>query len=111
MHFVDIKEIQIEKPDTVVKSNNIRGNFITEISFKVAPNPTLGEVKLMMTGINGNVSLKLFSQTGCLLFSQSVRIESNSYEQQLDLSSLAAGSYLLIAEGAGMRKVFKIVKI
>jgi hypothetical protein len=40
-----------------------------------------------------------------------VRIESNSYEQQLDLSSLAAGSYLLIAEGAGMRKVFKIIKI
>jgi hypothetical protein len=106
-----IEEIQTEKPDTVDKSKNVRGNFVTEISFKVAPNPTLGEIKLMMTGINGNVSLKLFSQTGCLLFSQSVRIESNSYEQQLDLSSLAACTYLLIAEGAGMRKVFKIVKI
>jgi len=93
-----IEEIQIEKPDTVDKSKNERGDFITEISFKVAPNPTLGEVKLMMTGINGNVSLKLFSQTGCLLFSQSVRIESNSYEQQLDLSSLAAGTYLLIVK-------------
>lgn len=106
-----IEEIQTEKPDTVDKSKNGRGNFIKEISFEVAPNPTLGEVKLMMTGINGNVSIKLFSQTGCLLFSQSVRIESNNYEQQLDLSSLAAGTYLLIAEGAGMRKVFKIIKI
>ena len=76
----------------------------------VFPNPTQGPFTLKVPGINGDVSMRIFSSTGCLLFAQNVRIDSVDYEQQFNLSAVASGTYLFVVEGAGLKKVFRIVK-
>ena len=76
----------------------------------VFPNPTQGPFTLKVSGINGDVSMRIFSSAGCLLFAQNVRIDSVDYEQQFNLSAVASGTYLFVVEGAGLKKVFRIVK-
>ncbi|MFM2285731.1 MAG: hypothetical protein RLZZ543_1228 [Bacteroidota bacterium] len=86
-----------------------RGNHLSP-ECVVFPNPTEGPFTCKFTGINGDISMRIFSSTGCLLYAQDVRIDSSIYEQQFNLSNVASGTYLLLVEGAGLKKVFRIVK-
>lgn len=84
------------------------GQLIPECS--VFPNPTEGPFQFRVKAFSGNISLRIYSSTGCLLYAQDVRLDGGEYEQQFDLSSVAAGTYLMVVQGAGMKKVFRMIR-
>lgn len=73
--------------------------------FKAFPNPTING-RLVVSNLQGNNLVELYSVLGELLFKQS----SDRDECTLDLSQRAAGTYFLkVTDGAGRAKTVKIV--
>jgi hypothetical protein len=61
-------------------------------SLEAYPNPTSGTLTLVSHDASGLKQVSVFDQSGKMLFSEQ-RVMVNGVAQQLDLSSLAAGSY------------------
>ncbi len=79
-----------------------------QVEAKVYPNPTTDGVQLQFSGItSGKAVIKMYSAMGTLVSTQQVMIGS---DEKIDLSTLAAGTYLLRISGDGFTTMVRVVK-
>jgi hypothetical protein len=95
--------------DTIDKPSRSRGDIIPGCT--VFPNPSSGSTTISIAGFTGQISLKIYASSGCLLYSQSLIIDTYDFSQNVDLSSLAAGTYYFVLDGKEFRRAFRIIKI
>ncbi len=76
-------------------------------SINVYPNPSHGMLSIASTGFSGNVVLELYDATALLLLTNQFDASNNSV-QNLDLSNLSSGLYVLKLRGEQLNKVLKI---
>lgn len=95
--------------DTNVKPDRSKGDVIP--SCTLFPNPSHGPTSISVSGYTGNLVLKIYSSSGCLLYSQNMLVEGYDFKQELDISSVTAGVYYFILEGFGFNKAFRVIKI
>jgi hypothetical protein len=90
---------------TSVKSEN-------NADFSVAPNPSTDRVVIASKArANGNVITRISSLLGEMLQSMETRvIAGNEYRQELDISGLASGVYMVEVQDGASRSVRKLVK-
>lgn len=86
---------------TVLQSTTVQ--TFSEIGVSIYPNPFVDELKI--EGL-GNYLVRVFTNTGQLVYSEENRIRSNS----LSLSHLAPGIYILEMIGEGKTAIGKVVK-
>ena len=74
------------------------------------PNPTQDDVNVHVDGQDTKVTVSVFSEKGSLLYREEQEIKDNSRLTQIDLSKQITGTYIVVMEGATVRKTFKIVR-
>ncbi len=80
-----------------------------ELNVEVAPNPFFGEISLKLNQeIESEVSIKLFSNTGMVVFSNSMFLSENT-KLKID-EALPVGFYTLLIQSAEGSKVVKLIK-
>jgi len=83
-------------------------NIVLEDSFiTLYPNPVTSFFKIKTTSFN-NYSISLFNSNGQQLFTK--KITAASLENQIDISALAQGIYMVSISNDHQHKKFKIIK-
>jgi len=83
---------------------------IASMNFEAYPNPTAGMIALVNRGESGNKQIRVFDQTGKLQFAEQ-RLIITGASEQLNLSSLAAGTYhVQIVGDSGVSNITVIVQ-
>ncbi|MDX5397528.1 MAG: PKD domain-containing protein [Hymenobacteraceae bacterium] len=79
-------------------------------SLVVYPNPTNGQAELELKGYSGNVMLELYTVAGQQVQVMQVQVTQPEQKQQLDLSKLPVGVYILRTTAGEQVQHLKIVK-
>ncbi len=87
------------------------GEPVTGMEVALYPNPTKGEIKVMVTGIKGITQFEIYSVTGQLVLSHRVEIEKQEQIMIFDLTRLSAATYILRVTHKNYQKALKIVKV
>ena len=82
--------------------------FVSEET-KVYPNPTSGPLQLYVGGSDRNVSLKVTSLQGSVVYSADLSVEASRISS-IDLSQLSSGVYIVSLNSATINKSHKIFK-
>ncbi|HPM93850.1 MAG TPA: T9SS type A sorting domain-containing protein, partial [Bacteroidales bacterium] len=78
-------------------------------SFTLFPNPGNGIFTLRSSGITGIIQLDILNSQGQMVLSESIVNHSNTYEETLDLTSLAKGIYIVRLAGSTGLQVKKLI--
>lgn len=81
------------------------------VSVNVYPNPARDYINIDLNDFSAWVDLMLVTETGAIVYSQSVTQVSGSETLQLNLSSFSSGTYYLIVTSAGFRQSYPVVKV
>jgi len=95
--------------DTISQPSRNKADIIPGCT--IFPNPSQGQTSITITGFTGNLSLKIYSSTGCFLYSQNLIVEAYDFKQDVDLSSVSAGVYYFVLEGFEFKKAFRVIKV
>jgi PKD repeat protein len=103
--------------DTLVRTSYITvdattgaGTLSQEMTCKIVPNPSNGNFKVIIGGIeNQVVNLTLYSLTGVPVYRLNALMIDDSAEVNLSLSSLPQGLYFLSIEGDEGRIIRKVL--
>ena len=94
------------QPNLLATSLN---NVETDYSVLVFPNPSIDFIQLQFQNLKQVVRVELMSSEGKLLQSREVNTTS---ELQLDMSTYAAGTYLLsVLDGQSKVKTYQVIKL
>lgn len=85
---------------------------LLKASLDVFPNPTTSLIQLNVTAVNtlNDVQIKLIDKSGRIIALQSTTIGTNEWQQQFDVSSLAAGPYYIQIDSEGKTTSTQFVK-
>ncbi|MCG6186811.1 M6 family metalloprotease domain-containing protein [Maribellus maritimus] len=64
-----------------------------EILFKLFPNPTAGEVNLLLEDVSGSFDVRIFSETGFMVYTESFTSTADKFIQPLIVNFLTNGIY------------------
>jgi hypothetical protein len=99
-------------PNTLTALNYIQQNLNSKSflknDFMIYPNPTKNKFNILRENSNP-FQLKIFDITGKLIFSKSI-INNSSYENEIDISDLSLGIYLMKIEFDNQIITKKIIK-
>jgi hypothetical protein len=95
--------------DTTRNGSSLANNEFTNAT--LFPNPTNDFTQLKVNSTDSHLSFSLFSSNGCLLLKEIKQSQSKQFDIQLNVSSLASGTYLLVCESGSFRKVFRLIRI
>ncbi len=70
-------------------------NEVDAMNFSVFPNPTDGQLTLQGSGISGMATLEIHDMLGVVVFSKNIHIDNATFNETLDLKTLAGGVYVL----------------
>ena len=77
----------------------------------VYPNPARGQATLTVRGMAGNVMLEVLDESGRLVHSRSEQVLTLEHSFELNLSSLAPGTWFLRLTAGGHYKVLRLVVV
>ena len=83
-------------------------DFVSE-EVKVYPNPTNGPLQLYISGMDNEVSLKVTSINGSLVYSRTKQVPMNRVVE-IDLSDLSNGLYIVSLQGSSVQVHQKVIK-
>jgi hypothetical protein len=79
-------------------------------SVKIDPVPATSVLKVELSGYTGNVTLQLINIQGQMLLQKKMQAVIKFANEQMDVSSLASGTYLLVVlDEAGNRQTEKVI--
>jgi hypothetical protein len=87
--------------------NSIQPN----LNVNIYPNPTTDIINIRLDHFAGWVDLMLISPSGSVVYSQSITKVTSGETLQLNVSSMASGTYYLVVIGANFKKSYAVVKI
>ena len=92
--------------------NEVKVDFSTELSVKIYPNPTQGDLKIEITGgnneslINPSNCIKVWDMVGRMI----INLKSLSELNSIDLTPYCNGAYVMHITINGKTKDYKIIK-
>lgn len=90
------------------KTETLSVNSVEADSFEIYPNPTTGIVNLKFN-TNSDVNVNLYDIRGRGVYNKNFANTSNKFNQQLNLSNLSAGVYILNVQSGDKKFVKKII--
>jgi hypothetical protein len=76
----------------------------------ISPNPANTVLNVELSGYTGNVTLQLLNIRGKPLLQKKMQVIANFANGQIDVSSFASGTYLLVVlDESGNRQLEKVV--
>ena len=78
----------------------------SNVSMSLYPNPANSNVKLDITGVNGNVNCTILDMSGRVVYSQSINAEEAT---TINVSNFAKGAYFVRITNNEFTKVEKLV--
>jgi hypothetical protein len=83
----------------------------TERSVKISPNPASNTIQVELSGYTGNITIQLLSLQGKVLKQEKLQPgHLKKVQQQMDVASLAGGTYLLtVIDESGDRQTEKVI--
>ena len=106
-----VTAVEVDPNNWIVNAENVQHDTtfrytgidnVAGITLSIYPNPVHNELVINTTGLQGSVQAQVFSADGKLLLTTSI----NNSTTTIDVKQLAAGAYLLKADG----KVLRFVK-
>jgi len=90
------------------KSLGIKDSFSTSVTFNIYPNPTTDILNIQSKeNLPENTSLRIYDVVGKQVFS---KLAENSNMNQINLSHLNSGIYILQIKGNDIDQTFKFIK-
>jgi aminopeptidase N len=106
---IDPDNYLISSNNRVIKLKNVQAVPAAKIS--VGPNPVNSVATASLENFQGNIQLQLFNNSGNILWSKQINMQEASAQIQIPFSSLAHGTYTLLAtEANGTRHSVIILK-
>lgn len=99
------------KPIEIIDSHDDQSHShpSEEFSLWAYPNPTREEVNIKTSGFEGDVSIRIYSSLGQLIYAQETNEALLNETYRFDLSSLSPGTYWVEFRNAVMRKTVGVV--
>jgi hypothetical protein len=91
--------------------DNAENKNITKLELLTYPNPSTGQVKLNFKGAQETLDLFIFDMNGRVVLRQKISIRYQSFVQELSLSHLPKGVYLVSVSNAFQKADGKIILI
>jgi len=101
-----VNSYSIEICETVATALAVGDNSFVE--FNVYPNPTNGMVNITLSTFD-DVKVTLYDISGRQIYSQTLENNSNTFNKNIDLSSVASGVYLLNVKSGTKTATKKLV--
>lgn len=86
------------------------GEKVTGMEASVYPNPTVNELNVKISGVNGNIQLDIVSADGRLLLTQHIEEAGNEQIITFNLSQLTSGTYFVRLSHSNYQKAIRFVK-
>jgi len=99
---IDPDNYIISSNNKVIKLKNVQAVPVAKVS--VSPNPVTSVASVRVENFQGNIQLQLFNNNGIALWSRQMNMQEASTQIQIPFSSLANGTYTLLATEANGTK-------
>ena len=84
--------------------------IIEDRSVKISPNPASSIMRVELPGYTGNITLQLINLQGKMMLQKKVEVKTHFANEQMDVSSFASGTYLLlVVDDKGNRETKRVV--
>lgn len=91
-------------------SSYVLANHNSEVDFGIYPNPNNGDFKVALRNVKGDISVKVLSATGQLVYNNTTPAAASLTVIPVNLSSLPQGMYILEVNNGGKTATRKVVK-
>ncbi|MGB1033368.1 MAG: T9SS type A sorting domain-containing protein, partial [Flavobacteriales bacterium] len=115
--FYDNGDEDMEEPidvpitDPIVEVKPIEPIELPDYGVNIYPNPAREFISIDLSNFSTWVDLSLVSETGAVVYSQSISHLSTQETLQLNLSSFSSGTYYLVVSSTNFSKAYPVLKV